>query len=120
MYIPKKAQDSAADKKAMAYIAIAILQCQEKKLSTNVSIYPLFLNTGPCLHLHRLPDPVDGPQGIFNGPEGGQAEEMLSRGSEAGAGGADDIGPLQEVVKKRPAGHVIRGPEPDIGRVDTS
>ena len=45
---------------------------------------------------------------------------MFARGPEAGAGCPDDIGPVEQLVKEFPAGHLSRCPEPDIGSVDTA
>ena len=49
--------------------------------------------------------------------ESGESEVALARRAEAGAGGADDVGVLEKVVKEVPAGGAIGGLHPYVGGV---
>src|SRR6185369_13574534 len=49
--------------------------------------------------------------------EGRQAEEPFAARAEAGAGGADHVAFVQQLVEEVPAGHAARGLEPDVGGI---
>jgi len=49
--------------------------------------------------------------------EGRQAEEPFAAGAKAGAGGADHVALVQELVEEVPTTHPAGGLEPDVGGI---
>lgn len=54
---------------------------------------------------------------VFLGVEGGQAEIAAAVFAEALAGRTDNGGVFEQIVKERPAAHVIGAAQPDVRRV---
>ena len=64
-----------------------------------------------------VPDALQGLVGALMGAEGGEADVALAGGTEADAGGADDMRTVEQGFEETPGRHAVGRAHPDIGGV---